>query len=43
MQSWLHFTPRPWMSASVVSFAVAFVVALALAGPRRWSTVEDAA
>jgi hypothetical protein len=30
VQSWLHFTPRPWMSASVVSFVVAFAVALAL-------------
>jgi putative hydroxymethylpyrimidine transporter CytX len=30
VQSWLHFTPQPWMSASVVSFVVAFVVALPL-------------
>jgi purine-cytosine permease-like protein len=29
-QSWLHFTPQAWMSASVVSFVVAFVVALAI-------------
>ena len=49
VQSWLHFTPRSWMSASVVSFAVAFLVALALTGVRRPSTasrpstVEDVA
>jgi putative hydroxymethylpyrimidine transporter CytX len=30
VQSWLHFTPQSWMSASVVSFVVAFVVALPL-------------
>ncbi len=36
-QGWLHFTPRPWMSASVLSFAVAFVLALPLGavGTRR--------
>jgi putative hydroxymethylpyrimidine transporter CytX len=36
VQSWLHFTPQSWMSASVVSFVVAFVVALPLS-PRRVS------
>ena len=28
VQSWLHFQPQSWMSASVLSFAVAFVVTL---------------
>jgi hypothetical protein len=28
IQSWLHFTPQSWMSASVLSFAVAFVATL---------------
>ena len=32
--SWLHFTPQPWMSASIVSFAVAFLVALAIPARR---------
>ncbi len=35
VRSWLHFHPQPWMSASVLSFTVAFVVALPLAG--RWA------
>lgn len=26
VDSWLHFTPQPWMSASLISFAVAAVV-----------------
>jgi nucleobase:cation symporter-1, NCS1 family len=34
VQHWLHFTPQSWMSASVVSFVVAFVAALPL-GVRR--------
>jgi nucleobase:cation symporter-1, NCS1 family len=28
VQSWLHFTPQTWMSASIVSFVVAAVAAL---------------
>jgi NCS1 family nucleobase:cation symporter-1 len=35
VRSWLHFTAQPWMSASVVSFAVAFLVTLALTAPGR--------
>jgi nucleobase:cation symporter-1, NCS1 family len=31
MRSWLHFTPQPWMSASLLSFGVA-AVATALIG-----------
>jgi hypothetical protein len=33
-QAWLHVTPQPWMSASVVSFVVAFLAALALGAGR---------
>lgn len=29
VQHWLHFTPQPWMSASIVSFVVAAIVTLA--------------
>jgi len=28
VQSWLHFTPQTWMSASVLSFAVAALITL---------------
>jgi NCS1 family nucleobase:cation symporter-1 len=28
VQSWLHFTPQPWMSASLLSFAVAALATL---------------
>jgi NCS1 family nucleobase:cation symporter-1 len=37
VQQWLHFTPRTWMSASLLSFAVAAALALplSLAGRRR--------
>jgi hypothetical protein len=31
IRSWLHFTPQPWMSASLLSFVVA-AVATALFG-----------
>jgi nucleobase:cation symporter-1, NCS1 family len=31
VQGWLHFTPSSWMSASIISFVVAAVIALALA------------
>jgi putative hydroxymethylpyrimidine transporter CytX len=34
VQAWLHFTPQPWMSASVVSFVVAFLAALAVGAGR---------
>jgi hypothetical protein len=30
VQGWLHFTPQSWMSASVMSFALAAVVTLPL-------------
>jgi purine-cytosine permease-like protein len=37
VQGWLHFSPQSWMSASVLSFAVAFILALplGLVGRRR--------
>jgi NCS1 family nucleobase:cation symporter-1 len=31
VQSWLHFTPQTWMSASIISFVVAVVATLAVA------------
>jgi nucleobase:cation symporter-1, NCS1 family len=34
VQSWLHFTPQSWMSASVLSFAVAFVATLLIPARR---------
>jgi nucleobase:cation symporter-1, NCS1 family len=30
VQTWLHFTPKTWMSASLISFVVAAAVALPL-------------
>ncbi len=30
IQAWLHFTPASWMSASIISFVVAFLVTLAI-------------
>jgi nucleobase:cation symporter-1, NCS1 family len=42
-RAWLHVGTQPWLSASVISFAVAFLVALALTPARRPSTVEVAA
>nr|WP_202420654.1 cytosine permease [Actinomadura rayongensis] len=35
VQSWLHFTPQSWMSASLLSFAVAGLAALAAGRARR--------
>lgn len=32
VQSWLHFTPQTWMSASLLSFAVSALAALVLGG-----------
>lgn len=34
VQSWLHFHPQSWMSASVLSFAVAFVATLLIPARR---------
>src|SRR3954452_2848915 len=35
VQSWLHFTPQTWMSASVLSFAVAALLTLPITLTRR--------
>jgi putative hydroxymethylpyrimidine transporter CytX len=35
VQSWLHFTPQSWMSASILSFAVAGITTLPAAFRRR--------
>jgi putative hydroxymethylpyrimidine transporter CytX len=40
LQTWLHFHPQSWMSASVLSFAVAFVAALLI--PTRPSNERSA-
>jgi NCS1 family nucleobase:cation symporter-1 len=34
LRSWLHFTPEPWMSASIVSFVVAGLATLAMVATR---------
>jgi len=39
VRDWLHFTPPSWLSASLFSFAVAFVVTL-LFKPRRAEVAE---
>jgi NCS1 family nucleobase:cation symporter-1 len=48
VQTWLHFTPQTWMSASIVSFVVAAVVTGLVGFPRsrqpvRSETVHTAA
>jgi purine-cytosine permease-like protein len=35
IQSWLHFTPADWMSASLLSFAVSVLTACAIGGLAR--------
>jgi purine-cytosine permease-like protein len=35
VQSWLHFTPQSWMSASLASFVIAALATLACGLPRR--------
>jgi putative hydroxymethylpyrimidine transporter CytX len=35
VQGWLHFAPASWMSASILSFAVAFVATLVVPSGRR--------
>lgn len=42
VQQWLHFTPRSWMSASILSFVVAAVAALVLGAVTRDRTEEPA-
>ena len=42
VRDWLHFTPPSWLSASLFSFAVAFVVTL-LFKPRRAEVAETVA
>jgi hypothetical protein len=41
VRDWLHFTPPTWLSASLFSFAVAFLVALCVA--RRSTALETEA
>jgi purine-cytosine permease-like protein len=40
VQSWLHFTPQTWMSASIFSFVVASAGALLL-GPLRRAPAKE--
>jgi NCS1 family nucleobase:cation symporter-1 len=42
VQSWLSFTPQTWMSASLISFAVAAIAALLTATARRRPAREHA-
>jgi NCS1 family nucleobase:cation symporter-1 len=39
-RSWLHVTPEPWMSASIVSFVVAGLATIAIAAMRNLTSAK---